>query len=55
MSKFEMIVLSLMGAALVSIGWVDDGGWLNRTALLMGGIVLGAVMVFALDEGVGDE
>ena len=50
MSKFELVVLSIMAVVCVAVGWTDDGGWAHRLALLWGGINLGVVMVFALDE-----
>lgn len=55
MSKFELVVLALMGAVCIHAGWTDDGGWIHRLCLLMGGIIYGVVMVFALDERVGGD
>ena len=54
MSKFEIVLLALTGAMCVAFGW-DDGGWVHRMSLFMGGIIYGAVMVFALDERVGGD
>lgn len=55
MTKFELVLLALVGAVCVAVGWTDDGGWAHRLALLWGGINLGVVMVFALDERVGGD
>lgn len=54
MTKFEILVLALTGAACVVFGWGGEG-FVSDLALLMGGINLGAVMVFALDERGGDD
>ena len=48
MTKSEILVLVVMASALTVFGW-DDGGWVHRMSLFMGGIIYGAVMVFALD------
>jgi hypothetical protein len=54
MTKFEICVLVVLACVLTMFGW-DDGGWIHRLCLLMGGIIYGVVMVFALDERVGGE
>ena len=54
MTKFEMVLLALTGAACVAFGWGGEG-FVSDLALLMGGVNLGAVMVFALDERVGGD
>lgn len=54
MTKFEILVLALVGAVCVAFGWNGEG-FVSDLALLMGGINLGAVMVFALDERVGGD
>ena len=54
MSKFEIVVLALVGAVCVAVGWNGEG-FMSDLALLMGGVNFGAVMVFALDERVGGD
>lgn len=54
MTKFEIAMVALVGAMCVAFGWGGEG-FVSDLALLMGGINLGAVIVFALDERVGDE
>ena len=54
MSKFEIVLLALTGAMCVAFGWNGEG-FVSDLALLMGGIIYGAVMVFALDERVGGD
>lgn len=54
MTKFEIAMVALVGAMCVAFGWGGEG-FVSDLALLMGGINLGAVIVFALDEGVSDE
>jgi hypothetical protein len=56
MSKFELVVLSIMAVVLVWFGWDNENAVpLYQLAIFLGGIVFGAVMVFALDERVGGE
>ena len=54
MSKFEIVVVALVGAMCVAFGWNGEG-FVSDLALLMGRINLGAVMVFALDERAGGD
>lgn len=53
MSKIEVMVLALVSAACIFAGWTGEVGWVYNFALVMGGIVCGVVLVFALDERVG--
>ena len=56
MSKFELVVLSIMAVVLVWFGWDNENAVpLYQAAIFLGGIVFGAVMVFALDERVGGD
>jgi hypothetical protein len=54
MTKFEIVIVALVGAMCVAFGWNGEG-FVSDLALLMGGINLGAVIVFALDERVGGD
>lgn len=56
MSKFEICVLAMLAVVLVWFGWDSENAVpVYQAAIFMGGIVFGAVMVFALDERVGGD
>ena len=51
MSKYELALMTTMGTVLIALGWVDDGGWLHRLALIWGGVMAGAVLVDLFNKG----